>query len=290
MYKKRWFFGLVLPALIIFTLIVLIPTIMSIGYSFTDWNRENPNASLAFVGFKNFANAFKSNGFLERIGYTVLFAIINLVLVNLLALGLAYILNKTFIRGRNILRSIYFIPNLISGILIGYIWKRMFNQLLPEIFPSVTEYLNGKNFTTATPTSALFAMSIVYTWQMTGYIMVIYIAALQNVNKTLEEAAAIEGAGKWQTFKAVVFPALAPALTIAFFLVLSGSFKMFDLNYAITDVAKRDYRLIAVDIFQTGQIEKFYAISQAKSVIFIILVSFLSFVQVYISKKFEVET
>ncbi|MEE3928145.1 sugar ABC transporter permease [Mycoplasmopsis ciconiae] len=291
MYKKRYFFTLILPTLIIFTIVIVIPTVIGITYSFTDWKNKALEGFPNFVGFENYKKAFETTytnpqSLTYTIGYTFLFSIISLITVNVLGFFLAYVLNQKFLKGKSVFRGLFFIPNLISGIVLGYIWQRIFDQAIPQLFP---KFLDGESIRTSGSLGALFAMVIVYTWQMAGYVMVIYIAALQNVNQTLVEAAKIEGASKSKVFRSVVIPSVMPAITIAVFLVFSGSFKMFDLNFAIT-AEKVGTFLLSYDIYLTGSTNNLYAVAQAKSVIFIILVSSISILQVYITKKWEVQS
>ncbi|QZE12121.1 carbohydrate ABC transporter permease [Mycoplasma sp. Ms02] len=289
MYKKRYFFSLVLPALIIFAFVVAIPTILGFSYAFTDWD-GGVGKALNFVGFKNFGKIFEQSAtgrqpLTSTIVYTLVFSMASLVTINLFGFGLAYILNQKFIKGRNILRGAFFLPNLLSGLVLGYLWQKIFDYGITSLFP---DFLNGESIRTAGRWWGLFAMVIVYTWQMAGYVMVIYIAALQNVNKTLVEAAKIEGASRFKIFRSVILPSIVPAITISFFLVISGSFKMFDLNFAIAE-DRAGFSFLAVDIYKTASVDRAYGLAQAKSVIFVILVSLISVTQVYITKKYEVK-
>ncbi|MBD5788562.1 multiple sugar ABC transporter permease [Mycoplasma synoviae GX11-T] len=283
MYKKRFFFGMVLPSIIVFIIVILVPTILALGYSFTDWNgRSGKDLKASWIGFKNYVDIFKDSHFASRIGYTFVFSIASLLLVNIIAFALAYVLNSKLIKGRNIFRSFFFIPNIIGGLVIAYIWQ----SILQGVYYSI--YKQEGSFATLNKWSGLLSMTVVYTWQMAGYIMLIYLAALQNVSKTLDEAAQIEGVSKFKRFKSVVIPAVLPALTVSFFLVLSGSFRMFDLNFILTN-ERPDSSLLAYDIYTTGDINTQYGLAEAKSVIFVILVSIISISQVAISKKFEVQ-
>ncbi|MDQ0513839.1 raffinose/stachyose/melibiose transport system permease protein [Mycoplasmoides fastidiosum] len=283
MYSKKWFLTLVAPSFIVFSIVMLVPTLMGILLSFTDWKQGEDMFASGWIGFANYRAAFNNGGFINAIWYTFVFTIFCVVIINLIGFGLALLLNKAF-RGRNLFRSAFFVPNLIGGLILGYLWRLIFDQIFVSIF-------GGSSLRLESQFGAMIAMALVVSWQSAGYVMIIYIAALQNVNKSLDEASRIEGAGIMRRFYSVTLPAVAPAITVAVFLVLSGSFKLFDQNLALTEGANNS-GLLAYDIYGTAFIPSYtqtYGVAQAKSVIFTILVSMIALMQVYFSKKMEVQ-
>ncbi|UVD81901.1 sugar ABC transporter permease [Mycoplasma iguanae] len=283
MYKKRWFFSLVAPSLTVFSIVMLIPTVMGIILSFTDWQKGKELYDNGWVGFANYHKAFQDGVFGTSIWFTFVFSIVCLILVNLIGFTIALMLNKAFY-GKNLFRSVFFIPNLIGGLILGYLWQLIFDRVFIEIF-------GGESLRLKSQMGGMFAMAIVFAWQMSGYVMIIYLAALQSVDKNLSEASKIEGANRFRIFKNVTLPAVMPAITVSVFLVLSGSFKMFDQNLALTD-GTNNTGLLSFDIYSTAFNPAYlgtYGIAQSKSFIFTLLVSAIAISQVYISKKFEVQ-
>ncbi|MGY6172370.1 carbohydrate ABC transporter permease [Candidatus Mycoplasma pogonae] len=284
MYNKKWFFILLLPSLFVFTVVLLVPSILGIVLSFTDWKTGEEMFSSGWIGFWNYKAAFENGSFGESIGYTAVFGILSVIFVNVIGFGLAFALSRAF-RGRNLFRSVFFIPNLIGGLILGYLWRLMFDEVFKAIFGGETLRLSGR-------WEAMLAMAIVFAWQMAGYVMLIYLAALQNVNKSLLEAAKIEGASKWRILRSVIIPSVMPAITISVFLSISGAFKMFDQNLALTD-GHNNSKLISFDIYDAAfnpSLLQTLGIAQAKSFIFTILVAAIGITQVYIAKRFEVKS
>ncbi len=282
MYKKRWFFGLTMPALIVFGLIIFVPTVLGIILSFTDWQIGNKMFEDGWTGFNNYKAAFQDGAFVESIGYTAVFTLVCLVLVNIIGFMFALCLVKAF-RGKNFFRGAFFIPNMIGGLVLGYLWKEMFNKLFTDVF-NIDSLLLHNRWT------AMVAMAMVVAWQMSGYVMIIYIAALQNIDQTLMEASKIEGAGIFRRFRSVTLPGIMPAITVAMFLVLSNSFKLFDQNLSLTN-GENGTELLALNTFHSAYnpaIMQTFGIAQAKAVIFTILVSSIALSQVVITKKMEV--
>ncbi|WP_245578676.1 carbohydrate ABC transporter permease [Mycoplasmopsis cricetuli] len=273
---------MVLPAVIIFSIVLVIPIILGILLSFTDWISGQLIFEGKWIGFNNYQIALKDSRFIGSIWYTFVFSITCLILVNLFGFSFAYILNKK-IKGKNFFRGVFFIPNMIGGLILGYLWRLMFDKVLDSIF--------GHSLRFGNRWEAMLAMAIVFTWQMAGYVMVVYIAALQNINKSVQEAAKIEGAGLVKSFFNVTLPSIMPAITIVLFLIISRSFQMFDQNLALTN-GDNNTSLIAFDIYSAAYNSSYgqtLGIAQAKSFIFVIVVSAIAISQVYITKKFEVQ-
>jgi raffinose/stachyose/melibiose transport system permease protein len=275
------------PLLFAFIITVIIPLVLGIGYSFTDWDGIRVRN---FVGFDNYARMMKRPEFIWSIIVTALFVIFNVILVNLFGFLLA-LLCTTKIKAIGFFRASYFLPNLIGGIVLGYVWKFIFNQVLTKMLNTVT-LLNASN-------TALMAIVIVYIWQYAGYIMLIYITGLTGVPQDCIEAAAIDGANSWQTLTKIKVPMIAPTVTICTFLTLTSSFKQFDVNLALTNgtgsVANfmgsyltNGTEMLALNIYNTAISENNYALSQAKAVLFFILLAVISIIQVRTSNKKEV--
>lgn len=278
MYKRfyRWFPVFVLPTLAAFTIAFLIPFGMGIWLSF---HRFTTVTNARFVGLENYMRAFGDGDFLRSLGFSAAFTAVSLVTVNLLAFLLALALTRP-LRGVNLLRGIFFMPNLIGGIVLGYVFSLLVNGLLGFWGVDVT-YAAAYGF---------WGLVALNTWQLTGYMMVIYIAGLQNVPPSLIEAAAMDGAGALSTLWHVKLPLVAPSVTICTFLTLTNSFKLFDQNLALTAGAPdRQTQGLALDIYNTfyGRIG-WQGVGQAKAVLFFLLVAVIAAAQLWLSRRGEV--
>lgn len=278
MYKRfyRWFPVFVLPTLAAFTIAFLIPFGMGIWLSF---HRFTTITNARFVGLENYVRAFGDGDFLRSLGFSAAFTAVSLVTVNLLAFLLALALTRSM-RGVNLLRGIFFMPNLIGGIVLGYVFSLLVNGLLGFWGVDVT-YAAAYGF---------WGLVALNTWQLTGYMMVIYIAGLQNVPPSLMEAAAMDGAGALSTLWHVKLPLVAPSVTICTFLTLTNSFKLFDQNLALTAGAPdRQTQGLALDIYNTfyGRIG-WQGVGQAKAVLFFLLVAVIAAAQLWLSRRGEV--
>ena len=279
MYKRfyRWFPVFVLPTLAAFIIAFLIPFGMGIWLSF---HRFTTIRNTRFVGFENYVRALSDEGFMGALGFTAAFTAVSLIIVNLLAFALALALTRR-LRGVNILRGVFFMPNLIGGIVLGYVFSLLVNGLLGFL---------GVDITYAA-TYGFWGLVALNTWQLTGYMMVIYIAGLQNVPPSLTEAAAIDGAGAFSTLWHVKLPLVMPSITICTFLTLTNSFKMFDQNLALTAGApERQTQGLALDIYNTfyGRIG-WQGVGQAKAVLFFLLVAVIAALQLGLTRTREVD-
>ena len=278
MYKRfyRWFPVFVLPTLAAFTIAFLIPFGMGIWLSF---HRFTTITNARFVGIENYLRAFSDSDFLSSLGFSAAFTAVSLVAVNLLAFLLALALTRP-LRGVNLLRGVFFMPNLIGGIVLGYVFSLLVNGLLGFWGVDVTY----------AATYGFWGLVALNTWQLTGYMMVIYIAGLQNVPPSLIEAAAIDGAGALSTLWHVKLPLVMPSVTICTFLTLTNSFKMFDQNLALTAGAPdRQTQGLALDIYNTfyGRIG-WQGVGQAKAVLFFLLVAVIAAAQLWLTRRGEV--
>lgn len=276
---KKQFLIFVLPTLLAFAIAFVIPFLLGLYLSFTEFRTVT---DATFVGLKNYAAALtNSDGFLSALLFTLRFTATSVILINVFAFLLALALTQN-IRGRNLYRTVFFLPNLIGGIVLGYIWQLIFNGLLLPYSKTLT----------SSATYGFWGLVIVTAWQMIGYIMVIYIAGLGNLPPSILEAAKVDGAGPVRTLFSVMLPNLMPSITICLFLTLTNSFKLFDQNLALTAGAPANQtNLLALDIYKTfyGRVGA-EGIGQAKAVIFSVLVASVALLQLYLTRRKEQES
>lgn len=294
--NRFWFWVFLAPAIFSFVIVVIIPFFMGIYYSMTDWTAVagiKPN----WVGLENYKHMFSDMAFRYSFFRTFLFTFLSVISINFIALLLAFLVTRE-IKGKNFFRAGFFVPNLIGGLVLGYIWQFIFKSVVPEIgailgLPGLEELL-----LLADPTLALIGLIVAFTWQYAGYIMMIYVAALLNVPQELLEAAEIDGANFWQKFRAITFPMIAQAFTITSFLTLVNSFKQYDIIIALTKGGPstlfngeivNSTELLAVHIYNVAFKYNEMAQGQARAIIFFLILSVISVGQVYFNKKREVE-
>ena len=265
------------PTLICFALAFLLPFAMGIYLSFT---RFTTVTNAVWTGWSNYSLVFRDPDFLNALWFTLRFTVVSVLTVNLFAFGLALLLTRG-LRGTNLFRAVFFMPNLIGGIVLGYIWNLIINGIL---------YFWGVDITYSA-SYGFWGLVVLMNWQMIGYMMVVYIAGLQNIPMELIEAAQLDGATPWQQLRQVTIPMVMPSITICLFLTLTNSFKLFDQNLALTGGAPaRSTSMLALDIYET-----FYGrtgwqgVGQAKAVIFFILVALIALVQLALSRRKETE-
>lgn len=274
---KKYFPLFVLPTLIAFAIAFLVPFIMGIWLSFCKFTTI---VDAEFVGFSNYLKIFQSSDFLDAFWFTAKFTVVSVVTVNVFAFSLAYILTRG-IKGTNLFRTVYFMPNLIGGIVLGYIWQIIINGVLANFGVTIT----------AAAKYGFWGLVILMNWQMIGYMMIIYIAGIQNIPGDVIEAAQIDGANKWQTLTRVTIPMVMPSVTICMFLTLTNSFKLYDQNLALTAGAPgKATEMLAMNIFDTfyGRVG-WEGVGQAKAVIFFLLVAVIALSQLYFTRNKEVE-
>ncbi len=274
------------PLVFSFLITVILPFASGIYFSMTDWNGVTYTE---FVGLANYISMFQSADYLYSFVITFMFTVINMLLVNGVGFALA-LLCTSKIKGRNFYRASFFLPNLIGGIVLGYVWQFIFNR----VFVLIT---GGESMLTD-PNLAFIAIVIVSTWQYAGYIMMIYVTGLQTLPKDVMEASAIDGAGVWITLRKIKVPMIWNTITVCIFLTLVNSFKQFDLNFALTggapvrivnDTLYASTEFLALNIYKTAIAKNNYALAQAEAVVFFVLLAIVSLTQVWISKKREVE-
>ena len=221
--KQTGFWLFILPALFAFVLVVLIPAVKGFYYSFTDWNGIGKNAT--FTGFSNYIKLFGDSRFWSSFLFTFVFAVCAVACINVVGFGLAVLVTNK-IKGANLARTVFFMPNLIGGILLGFTWQFIFVSIFEAIGKNTgMTWLQGW---LSDQKTGFIGMLIVLTWQLAGYMMIIYIAQLESIPDSYLEAARIDGANGFQTFLKIKLPLMAPAFTIGLFLSISDSFKMFD--------------------------------------------------------------
>lgn len=272
------------PVLLGLSFVVLIPLVYGTFYSFTDWNGLT---ATKFIGLENYTRLLHDAEFLNSIWFTVKFSVVSVFLLNLFGLGLALLVTRQ-LKSSNLLRTIFFMPNLIGGLILGFIWQFIFISVFDDIGKALEiPALQGWLSTTAT---GFWGLVILTCWQMAGYIMIIYIAYLQNIPKELIEAAKIDGANGVQRFRNITFPLVAPAFTVSMFLTLSASFKIYDQNLSLTNGGPfESTQMVAMEIVKTAFSANEMAYGQAKAVVFFVIVSIIALTQVYYNKKREVD-
>jgi len=284
---RLWFALFTVPALFAFVTVVIIPFFIGIYYSFFDWDGL-PMNPMTFVGFENYTKLFSEKRFLDSALVTTKFTVMTLITINVIGLGFA-LLVTTKLRVRNVARSMFFMPNLIGGLILGYIWKFIFSDAF-LVMGEVTGFKDVFFNWMIHPQYSLYALVIVFTWQMAGYVMIIYIAGIGSIPEELVEAAKVDGATFWQRLRKITFPLLMPAFTICLFLTISNSFKIFDVNLSLTNGGPNNStELLAMNIYNEIFGYNNFGYGQSKAIIFFIIVAAITLTQVYITKKREVE-
>ena len=292
--RKLTEFLFLLPTLLAFIMVIIIPFIYGIFYSFTDWQGTGTYSKM--VGLENYKAIFSEPAFLHSFLRTLEFTVINIVTVNVVAFIISLLVTSE-IRGRNVYRAGFFVPNLIGGIVLGLIWQFIFSNILPSVGQAIGWDLFSKSLISNKDT-VMFTMVVVNTWQYAGYIMLIYVAAIQGISKSVMEAAEVDGAKYWTRITKIQIPLMANAFTISLFLTLTNSFKMYDVNVALTNggpvtmfmkTPVQASELLALNIYNTAFKYSKMALGQAKAVIFFVVLVVVSLVQVSINKSKEVE-
>lgn len=276
---KRWFPVFLLPTLAAFLIAFAIPFVMGVFLSFTEFRTVT---DATFVGFSNYIRAFTDDKlFLQSLIFTVKFAVISVIGINVIAFVLALLFTRG-LPGTNFFRTVFFMPNLIGGIVLGYIWQVIINGVLYKFGYSIT----------SNPTYGFWGLVILMHWQMIGYMMIIYIAGIQNIPTDILEAARVDGANAATVLFKITIPSVVPSITICLFLTITNSFKLFDQNLALTAGAPANRtQMVALDIYNTFYSRSGYeGVGQAKAVIFFIIVAAIALLQLYLTRRKEVES
>ena len=274
---KKYFPIFALPTLLAFVTFFLIPFILGIYLSFCEFTTIT---DASFVGVKNYLEIFKDPTFIHALWYTALFTIASVLTINVIAFTVAMLLTKG-IKGTNVFRTVFFMPNLIGGIVLGWVWNVIINGVLAFYETSIT----------ANSAFGFWGLVVLMNWQNVGYMMVIYIAAIQNIPTDMLEAASIDGADSKTTLFKIIIPSVMPSITICLFMTLTNGFKLYDQNLALTAGGpNHKTEMMAMNIFNTFYSRVgFEGVGQAKAVIFTLIVAAIALAQLYITRSKEVE-
>ena len=279
------FLKLALTPLLIFTVVLVIPFLNGLYYTFTDWDGFE---ATKLVGFENYKKSFQDPTFWSTLRFTALFVVVSLVIVNVVAFGLALIVTSN-LRSRNFLRTFFFVPNLIGGVVLGVIWQFIFNSAIVALAEKYNWEIFKQSWLQDT-NKAFWALIIVTVWQSSGYMMIVYITGLISIEHDVLEASQIDGASPLRTLLTIKIPLMAQAFTIALFLTLRGGFMAYDVNVALTGGGPfRTTELISLHIFQDAFANGNFGTGQSKAVVMFIIVALAALVQVTISKRYEVQ-
>jgi raffinose/stachyose/melibiose transport system permease protein len=275
---NKYFLFFLGPTLIAFSIAFIAPFIMGVVLSFTHFTTME---DVQWVGFSNYLRAFSNPDFVNALGFSALFTVVSVVIINVAAFALALLLTRGY-RGTNAFRTMIFMPNLIGGIVLGYIWQFIINGFLSVFGVTIT----------VDPKYGFWGLIILSNWQFIGYMMIIFIAGIQNIPNDVLEAAKIDGAGKVMVLRKIIIPMVMPSITITLFMTITNSFKMFDQNLALTaGLPGKRTAMLALDIFNT-----FYSrsgwegVGQAKALMFFLMVVVIALIQLTITRKKEVES
>jgi len=276
-YIKKWFPLFALPTFLAFAVAFLVPFGMGLYLSFTQFRTVN---DAQWVGVANYVTAFtENNDFLHALWFTIRFTLVSVVTVNVAAFALALMLTKA-IKATNIFRAVFFLPNLIGGIVLGYVWQFIINGVLSKLFSQDLTFSSTYGF---------WGLVIVVNWQMIGYMMIIYIAAIQNIPGDVLEAAEIDAAGFWAKLIHVTLPMVASSVTICVFLTMSNCLKLFDQNLALTGGApQNETEGLALNIYRTFyNLRNHQGVGQAKAVVFFVVVAVIAYLQLRLTRSKE---
>ena len=280
------FCGFALPGMFCFFAVVVIPFIYGIYLTLTDWNGVTKDKN--FIGLKNFAGVMHDKQFWVSLGLTFKYVIVVVILVNVIAFAIAYLLTRG-IKGQNFFRAGFFTPNLIGGIVLGYIWQFVFSRVFVNIGESTGWSLFEASWLSG-PEKAFAAMVLVSVWQLSGYMILIYVAVFMGLSEDVMEAASIDGASGWVKLKNIVMPLMMSSVTICLFLTLSRAFMVYDVNLSLT--AGGPYgstEMAAMHVYEKAFTSRQFGVGQAEALILFIVVACISGLQVYLTKKQEVE-
>ena len=293
--KIRNLFIFAIPGCAIFFAVVMIPFIYGFYLTLTDWNGVSSVKNI--VGLSNYHAVFQDTEFWSSLGLTLKYVVITVLLVNIIAFLLAYALTNG-IKGQNFFRAGFFTPNLIGGVVLGFIWQFIFSRVIVQI----GENLGWKIFSQSwlsDPTKAFWTLVIVTVWQLSGYMMLIYIAGFTGLSEDagfpglstdVLEAASIDGATGFQKMKSIILPLMVPSFVICLFLTLSRAFMVYDVNLTLTGGEPYGTtKLVAMHVYDKAFTARNYGVGQAEALILFVIVALISGVQIYIGKKKEVE-
>lgn len=274
------------PGLFCFLAVVIVPFIYGVYLTLTDW--DGVAAVKNFVGLENFAGVMKDSAFWDSLLLTFKYVILVVIIVNVIAFAIAFLLTRG-IKGQNFFRAGFFTPNLIGGIVLGYIWQFVFSR----VFVSIGEATGWKLFEVSwlsDPTKAFVALVVVSVWQLSGYMILIYVAGFMGLSEDVIEAASIDGATGWVKLKNIILPLMMSSITICLFLTLSRAFMVYDVNLSLTGGAPYGTtEMAAMHVYEKAFTSRQFGVGQAEALILFVIVAVISGVQVYLTKRQEVE-
>lgn len=275
-----------LPGMFCFFAVVIIPFVYGVYLTLTDWNGVAKVKN--FIGLENFKGVMKDGQFWTSLGLTFKYVILVVLLVNIIAFLLAYLLTRG-IKGQNFFRAGFFTPNLIGGIVLGYIWQFVFSRVFVNIGEATGWKLFGVSWL-SDPTKAFVALVAVSVWQLSGYMILIYVAGFMGLSEDVMEAASIDGASGWVKMKSIIMPLMMSSVTICLFLTLSRAFMVYDVNLSLTAGAPYGTtEMAAMHVYEKAFTSRQFGVGQAEAFILFIIVACISGIQVYLTKKKEVE-
>ncbi len=275
-----------LPGMFCFFAVVIIPFIYGVYLTLTDWNGVSKAKN--FIGFKNFMGVLQDGQFWTSLGLTFKYVILVVLLVNVIAFLLAYLLTRGM-KGQNFFRAGFFTPNLIGGIVLGYIWQFVFSRVFVNVGGATGWNLFGVSWL-SDPTKAFLALVLVSVWQLSGYMILIYVAGFMGLSEDVMEAASIDGASGWRKMKSIVMPLMMSSVTICLFLTLSRAFMVYDVNLSLTAGAPYGTtEMAAMHVYEKAFTSRQFGLGQAEALILFLIVACISGIQVYLTKKKEVE-
>ncbi|OBZ09979.1 MULTISPECIES: carbohydrate ABC transporter permease [Bacillales] len=274
------------PTLFAFLAVMIIPFLYGIYLTFTNWDGISTTSSL--VGFANYVSVFKDAVFWKSFMLTLKYVFISVGLINVVAFLLAFVLSSG-LKGQSLFRAGFFIPNLVGGIVLGFVWQFIFSNVIVYLGKELSIPLFSASWL-ADPNKAFWSMIIVTVWQYAGYMMVIYVAGLMNVPKDILEAASIDGASLWTKMRKMILPLMVPSFIVCIFLSLQRCFMVYDLNLSLTKGGPfKSTEMVSMHVYEKAFLSRDYGVGQAEAFVLFLLVATITIAQVYFSKKLEVE-
>ena len=284
-YKARQFLMFAGPALILFCMVIIIPFVYGLYLTFTSW--DGVSATKPFVGLANYVSAFKDYYFWSSIGRTLIYSAFAVVFVNIVAFVLAYLVTSG-VKGQNFFRAGFFIPNLIGGIVLGYVWKFVFNRAFVALGEAITAGTVPSLLSTTG--GAMFCLILVSVWQYAGYMMLIYVAGFMSVPDSLKEAAMIDGCTPGQAMRNVTIPLMRTSFVTCLFLSITRCFVVYDVNLSLTKGEPFNSSVLAaMHVYNKAFVYKDYGTGQAEALILFVICAIIGITQVYVGKKGEVQ-
>ncbi|CAM4149552.1 sugar ABC transporter permease [Paenibacillus alkaliterrae] len=274
------------PTLFAFLAVMIVPFLYGIYLTFTNWDGISTTSSL--VGFQNYVSVFQDTVFWHSFLLTLEYVFITVILINIVAFLLAFVLTSG-LKGQSLFRAGFFVPNLVGGIVLGFVWQFIFSNVLVYLGKEMSLPLFDASWL-ADPNKAFWAMIIVTVWQYAGYMMVIYVAGLMNVPKDILEAASIDGANLLTKLRKMVLPLMVPSFIVCIFLSLQRGFMVYDLNISLTKGGPyKSTEMVSMHVYEKAFLSRDYGVGQAEAFVLFLLVAIITIAQVYFSKKMEVE-